>query len=341
MSNILKSKYVSSTVWLLIEQILRIISAIFIGALVARYLGPEKYGQFNYSLSIVIIFSALSLLGLSNVFVKEAVENIKAVASIVITTICLRIIGSVVMIFALLIFILVNQENQQMSRYILIIGASMGLLNIFKTIELFFQAKIISKYTAITNITVLLCVIIIKVYLVNNSYSLDYFIATVAVEYFAVSLLLSIFYLYKADCIKGIFDYELAKQMLKQAWPLMLTGIIISLYMRIDQLMIRNMIGDAAIGQYSVAVRLGEAWYFVPMIIASSLFPAIISARAISENKYITTLSRLYKNLFLLAFAAGIVTYFLADFVVITLFGVEYLEAAKILSILIWAGIFV
>ena len=46
--------------------------------------------------------------------------------------------------------------------------------------------------------------------------------------------------------------------------------------MKIDQVMIKEMLGAEAVGQYAAAVRLSEVWYFIPIIIASSLFPAIV-----------------------------------------------------------------
>jgi O-antigen/teichoic acid export membrane protein len=49
--------------------------------------------------------------------------------------------------------------------------------------------------------------------------------------------------------------------------------------MKIDQVMIKEMLGAEQVGHYAAAVRLSEAWYFVPMAITSSVFPAIINAK--------------------------------------------------------------
>ena len=36
------------------------------------------------------------------------------------------------------------------------------------------------------------------------------------------------------------------------------------IYLRIDQVMLGNMVGSEELGNYSVAVRISEAWYFIP-----------------------------------------------------------------------------
>ena len=64
-----------------------------------------------------------------------------------------------------------------------------------------------------------------------------------------------------------------AKRLLSESWPLILSGVALMLYMRIDQIMIGNMINDSAVGVYSVAVKMAEVWYFVPAAVVSSLFP--------------------------------------------------------------------
>ena len=52
----------------------------------------------------------------------------------------------------------------------------------------------------------------------------------------------------------------------------------IAIYMKIDQVMIKQMLGADQVGLYAAAVRLSEVWYFIPIVITASVFPAIIPA---------------------------------------------------------------
>jgi O-antigen/teichoic acid export membrane protein len=133
----------------------------------------------------------------------------------------------------------------------------------------------------------------------------------------------------------------MAVDLLRDSWPLILSGMVVAVYMKIDQVMIKEMLDSEAVGQYAAAVRLSEAWYFIPMVISSSLFPAIINAKKISEELYYERLQKLYDLMVWMAVAIALPMTFLSDWVVELLYGSEYSEAASVLMVHIWAGVFV
>jgi len=101
------------------------------------------------------------------------------------------------------------------------------------------------------------------------------------------------------------------------------------------------MLGERDVGLYSAAVRLSEAWYFVPVIITTSLFPAIVNAKKTSEKLYHARLQRLYTTLMWMAIAVAVPMTFLSDWLITLLYGEAYKGAGQVLMIHIWAGIFV
>ena len=105
--------------------------------------------------------------------------------------------------------------------------------------------------------------------------------------------------------------------------------------------MIKEMLDSEAVGQYAAAVRLSEAWYFIPMVITSSLFPAIINAKKKSEKLYYERLQKLYDLMVWMAIAIALPMTFLSDWVANLLYGNQYNEAGRVLMIHIWAGVFV
>jgi O-antigen/teichoic acid export membrane protein len=97
----------------------------------------------------------------------------------------------------------------------------------------------------------------------------------------------------------------------------------------------------SAVGNYAAAVRLSESWYFIPMAITSSVFPSIINAKKQSEQLYYQRLQKLYDLMVWLALAIAIPTTFLAPWIIRILYGKAFVPAAEVLSIHIWAGVFV
>lgn len=113
------------------------------------------------------------------------------------------------------------------------------------------------------------------------------------------------------------------------------------IYMKIDQIMLGQMIGDEAVGIYSAAVRISEVWYFVPMAIVSSVFPAILGAKERDEVLYYKRLQRLFDLLVWISVCVALPMTFLSTTIITLIFGVAYASAGPILAVHIWAGIFV
>ena len=113
------------------------------------------------------------------------------------------------------------------------------------------------------------------------------------------------------------------------------------IYMRIDQVMLGNMVGNTEVGIYSAAVRLAEAWYFIPMAIVGSVFPRIVEAKAISEEVFYHRLQKLYNLMALMAYIVALPVTFMSGWLVTTIFGAAYARAGPMLVVLIWAGMFV
>jgi len=145
----------------------------------------------------------------------------------------------------------------------------------------------------------------------------------------------------KSSLFNWSVNFGLAKNLLKDSWPLMLSGIAISIYMKIDQVMIKNMLDTKAVGNYAVAVRISEVWYFIPMAITNSVFPAIINAKKISEKLYYKRIQNLYSLMIWLSIGIAIPITFLANDIIRFLFGPQYQNAVGVLQIYVWAGVFV
>jgi O-antigen/teichoic acid export membrane protein len=111
-------------------------------------------------------------------------------------------------------------------------------------------------------------------------------------------------------------------------------------YMRIDQVMIGEMVGSEEVGIYSVAVQLVEVWYFIPGIIVSSVFPSIVEAKEMNDSIYYERLQKLYNFLAFMGYAVAIPVTFLAGWVIKTLYGAAYSAAGPMLAVLIWSILF-
>ena len=335
-------RYFKNTSWLFAEKILRMVVGLFVGIWAARYLGPEQFGLFSYAQAFVGLFAAIAGLGLDGIIVRELVKNPSKQAVLLGTAFYLKLIGALLVLLALAGTVTLSHQDS-LTTWLIFIIASSTVFQSFNVVDFFFQAKVLSKYVVYVNIISLLISSFVKIGLILTSASLIAFAWVVLFD--SVILMLGFVYYFQRHAKLNIkrlnFSKATAINLLKDSWPLILSGLVISIYMKVDQIMIKEMLDAEAVGQYVAAVRLSEAWYFIPMVIASSLFPAIINAKKVSEEFYYAQLQKLYDLMVWIAIAIALPMTFLSDWVIDLLYGVQYDQSGAILMIHIWVAVFV
>lgn len=334
-------KYFVNTGWLFFERIVGMALSFFVGVYVARYLGPANFGLFSYAASFVGLFVVIATLGLDNILVRDLVKDKKKRDELLGTTFVLKIIGSVLML--IIIFITVRfTNNDNFTNLLIFIIATGAIFQSFNVINCYFQAKVLSKYMVYAQLFSTILCSVIKLLLIHFNMGLIYFaIVTLLQSIVLVSGFIAMYMKQKLNLFNWRLNFDLAKRLLNDSLPLMLSGIAISVYMKIDQVMIKNMLDAKAVGNYAVAVKLTEVWYFIPVLINSSLFPAIINAKKIDEKLYYGRLQKLYDLMVWSAIGISLPVMFLSNNIIKLLFGIQYQEAAGVLQIYVWACVFV
>ncbi|PCI28046.1 MAG: O-unit flippase [SAR324 cluster bacterium] len=335
-------KYFKNTSWLFGEKILRMVVGLFVGIWVARYLGPEQFGLFSYAQSFVGLFTVIATLGLDSIVIRELVKDESRRDELIGTAFYLKLMGAIGVLMILAIAVNFT-SNDKYINVIIFIVASATIFQSFNVVDFYFQSKVMSKFVVYANIISLFLSSMVKIALILNEAPLIAFAWIILFDSFVLACGFIYFFMRNSKFkIQNLtFRREIAVSLLKDSWPLILSSMVIAVYMRIDQVMIKEMMNVEAVGQYSAAVRLSEAWYFIPMVIASSLFPAILNAKKVSEKLYYERLQKLYDLMVWMAIVIAIPMTFLSDWIVEILYGGQYNQAGGVLMIHIWAGIFV
>lgn len=332
---------ITNTGWLLFDRIYRMLVGFFVAVWIARYLGPEQYGFLTFAQSFVALFAVFATLGLEAIVVRNIVKEPLRKHEILGTSLLLKFIGSVLTFgLTLLIISFMRPDEDEIIRLVAIVSFG-NIFLIFDSIGYWFQAQVASKYRVYANAIAFTLASGIKVALIVMDAPLIAFAYAGVVEYGLASLGLIMAYRQNSQSmLKWRATWNCTKELLNDSWPLILSGLSIMIYMRVDQIMLAEMVGERELGIYSVAVRLGEMWYFVPLAIVSSTFPAIIRAKEVSHTLFSTYLQRLYDLMAIIGYAVAIATTILSTQIV-KLFGSEYSGAAPVLTLYIWIGVFV
>lgn len=335
-------RYVANISWLMAGRLCCMAVALAVGVYVARYLGPERFGLLSYVVSFVALFSIATTLGLDSVIVRELVSNPDERNRLLGTAFVLRIVGSFVVLVILAVTVFFT-GNDGFTRLLIFIIAAGLLFQSFGVIQFYFEAKVLSKYHAFSQLAALSIISAAKLVFIFMGLPLIYFAsATVAESILLSAGLIMVYARQKLSVLAWRFSFTLAKGLLRDSWPLILSGAAVSVYMRIDQVMIKQMLNtNEAVGQYAAAVKLSEVWYFIPMILCNSLFPAIINARNKDSQLYHGRMQKLYGLMLWTALPISLFVTLLASDIIHFLYGPAYSQAGPVLAIYIWQGPFV
>jgi O-antigen/teichoic acid export membrane protein len=327
--------------WLLADRLVRLVGGLLVGLWVARYLGPASFGSYNYALALALIVGALAALGLDSIVVRDLVSAPDDAPAILGSAAMLRLGGG-----ALAVAIAVGAaamlrpgDGATLALTALIsLGAPLQALAV---IDLWFQARVESRDVVLARNAAFLAAALLKVGLILAGAPLIAFGWAFAAEAALGGLAVVIAYQRRGGRVAAWRARAArARALLADSWPLIFSGLMITLYMRIDQVMIGQMVGDAELGAYSAAVRIAEVFPMLPGAIIVSAFPAVVAAREVDEALFYSRLRRLYALVAALGYAAALAVSLCAPWLVAALTGPGYARAAPMLVVLAWAGLF-
>jgi O-antigen/teichoic acid export membrane protein len=332
-------RYFANTGWMFFGQMFSLLISFFIGAWIARYLGPQNFGILSFSMSFAGLFLFIASFGIDGILTRELVKLPERQNELLGTSLGLKVIGgSIAFIFALIASFLIEQSS--LIRLLIVLFSLTFILQSFSVITIFFQANVWAKKVIQVQLVTMGISSVLKITAILLHLGVIWIMFVYVLD--ALWLSAGLIYAYRKNGFKlseWKIDWTLARSILKDSWPLMLSGAAISIYMKIDQVMIGNILGERQVGLYAAAVKISEIWYFIPVIICASLFPAIVNAKQHDAEQYKKRLKNLYWLMFYLATALAIPISLLAKPLVRIIFGHGYLPSAGALQIHIWAGI--
>ena len=269
---------------LIASQLLRYSINIFISIWIVRYLGAELFGAFAYITALTGIFGIFSSLGLQSIIVRELIKNPNKSEALFGTSIFLSFIAGIVAYIALVLTVSFLNSGDKLLLYLALINGFTFIFDTFKILSYHHESIVQSDKVARINNIAVISTSVLKLISLYFDFGI-YVLSGLFILEAAISGIL-LYFLFSKEVynpIKFSIDKILAKSLMKDALPLIMSGFMISLYMKIDQVMIQNLLGNKESGIFAVAVRLTEIFYFIPVIILSSIFPSIVASKNNSE----------------------------------------------------------
>ncbi|TGK83451.1 flippase [Leptospira montravelensis] len=328
--------------WMFGDRIFKMLLALFVGVWIVRYFGPAYYGKFNYVTAWLSIFSILIPLGTESILVSEFVKYESERDSLLASGFLMYLISSIFFSLLALVFIYFARSDDYESLSICLVLLIPNFLRSFTIPKYYFESVLKVKKIVIIENSYLILFSVIKILFLYFKVKPIIFIWMFALEGIFISLTIFIYYNLSHSLFR-IAGYSILriKDLIRKSFPLLLANLSVIAYMKMDQIMVGNLVGDRNLGIYSVAVRISEMWYFIPMAIASSFYPMLIKTFADNSVKYYKILQTLHCYLFLLSLCLAIFIHFFGTTIVHILYGEQFRMSAEILKVHIWTGVFV
>lgn len=333
--NLLKHKVVKNAGWLIAGKMVQMVCAFVVSLLTARYLGPGNYGLVNYALAYTTFFYSVCTLGINSILVKALIDEPEEEGETLGTTLILQTLASLLSALMILGIVSLADGSEPLTLAVTALCTIGLFFRVFEALNYWFQAHLLSKYAAITSTVAYILTSLYRLVLLMRGMSVQWFALATAVDYLAVAVLLLVFYK-KCGGARMRFSSRQAKRLLRMGAPFILAGLMVSIYGNTDKFMLKQMVDDASVGYYSMAVSLCNTWVFVLSAIIDSMVPTIMEAHKTDYDRYERRNRLMYAIVFYLSVLVSLAFVVLGAPAVLLLYGEAYLPAVLPLQVITW-----
>lgn len=326
-----------NTFWLTVSNLGgRLLRAVII-IYSARVLGTAEWGLFSYAVSFVALVTVFTDFGIGPILIREAsrINDPVKKSQIVSTTFFLKM-GLLALGVLVVIFLAPSLTTIKEAKFLFPI---VSLILIFDTLQGFgfSLARALEKMELeaflymTTNISIVIFGILTLTYYPSVKFFAYAYVAGTGLGAIAT---LFVFREYFANIFSN-FQKKLIAPILGSAWPFVISGLMGSLMINTDILLIGFFLSAEQVGIYSAADRPIQLLYVLPAILATSVFP-LFSRLAMRDNqKMCHTLERVLGLAFLISLPLALGGLVLGGDIIRIVFGNAYVAAVSSFRVLI------
>ena len=333
---------------MLMERFFRLGAGAVITFMVARMLGDEALGTYGVIMVWAAFLAPLSSMGLNNLVQKMAsTQSCPEQARVYLQTALWLRLGAGLVFGALMIlgFAIFYPHYFQTGPWQI---SSLFILQAFSAMMLCeYDQNYRGHFRAVALSKVLVSVLTLTARIVALIYGagIDLLLLVVGIEFLLTGAMQYYWYRRYAPLEPGLqlrwVHWSAAKAMLQRSSWLWLSAVVSVVYLKIDTIMIEQMIGIAATGQYTAVARLSELWYVIPTTLAARYYPDLLKAFNQNWDSYLLILKRRSLQFFLMALVIAILMTLTAKWIMLIAYGEKFVGSATVLQIHVWAGCFI
>lgn len=332
----------TGALWYFFEKSMRLLGGFLIGAWLARYLGPETFGMYAFCIALSATFGFMGSLGIESLVVRDLVEGKRPRQQIISTYFYIRLIGSMTVPFLVYFYLTVTHQSDTDLLLIAILCSGAVFFSSFDVADCWLQAMGQVKKTSLIRLAGLLIGLAFRCLLLMLNSTVEWFAALILLE--AITIAILYFRLLRREGLTPSLEHvninEL-KHLLLNGKMMVISGLIVAIYSKIDLLAIGTLLPKKDAGAYAIAASICSAWNLIGMSLAQAWAPHITRAKLSDNNEYIKSLRRLLATMIVISVCGSFLLTLGAQFIFAILLGDQYGHGIQVLIILIWSSVFV
>ena len=325
--------------WIVGCKIVQSVLGLIVGMQTARYLGPNQYGLISYAASVAAFFIPVMQLGFRSTLVREFINHPDKEGEVLGTALTLNVVSALACIVGIVAFTSIANRGETDTIIVCALYATNLLFQALEMIQYWFQAKLLSKYTAIISVIAYTAVSVYKIYLLITQKSVFWFAISQALDYGIIAISLMMIYR-NGETKKLSFSRKRAQSMFRVSKFYIVSSLMVTIFAHTDSIMIKLMLGEAETGLYAAAVSCASLTSFVFGALIDSMRPVILENKQNSQKEFVNSLKQLVSLVFWMALLQSIVFVLLAKWLIVFLYGEAYQFAADALRIITWYSAF-
>ncbi len=332
---------VKNTSFMTIASVFQKVIAFAYFTLIARELGAAGTGKYFFALSFTTIFVVFVDLGLTNVFIREAAKAKQKLGEYLSTILSIKIGLALLSYLAVVVIINLMGYDVETRHLVYLSGITMLFDSLHLTLYGSLRALGELKYEAMSIVGSQLLTLILGTFFLLSGFPLIYLILAFTISsatnaFFVIGVLT---FKHKIS-LKPVFNSVTARYLFVIAIPFALAAIFARVYAFIDSILLSKMIGDAAVGFYSIPYKIAYAFQFIPLALIAALYPKFSEYYEHDKKKLAYVFERGVKYLLLVALPIAVGIGLLAEDIILLLYTTEYTSSVLPLQILIVGLVF-
>ena len=325
----MSKKIFSNSLWMMSEKLVSIFGLIFVTSFVAKYIGPENFGKLTFASSIFAIIQTIAMFGSENIIFQKTAKNRRLGEYIIDST---KIIRNFIYIsLSLLTLVYIYFFADQLT-FIFSIATSVAIyFAVHDVYIIYFNAILQSKINAYCNIFALIISLFVRYCIAKFQLAVE-LLSVPIILITLVPFVIRKYIFNKVKFKKVAFTKErldrYRKFMLGIGRKLIFYSLSVAVFTKTSQLFL-GLKSQYDLGIYTVAMTLGNSFYFVLVAIISSYFTQIYIEKDFEQSqKMVAKLS-----VMIVAICFAVMAFFAVtgQYIVQWLYGAEYGSVNEIL----------